>query len=195
MPVNRIESLSEREESQYVIKSPAVGHYSHSPEKGTVLIGGSFIGRMRILNSVYELFIPDDVYGSVIPNPALDKVTKVEYGQELLRLNPEKGLAETEKRHLAEVKGHSVEQGSGFAITAFTDGIFYRKPSPDAPPYVEVGDKIEKGKTIGLIEVMKSFNHIIFKGTDTSTTGTVLKIYVGDSEEVKTGQPLILIGD
>jgi len=195
MPTNKIEALSESSESQYCILSPAVGYYSLSPERGAVLIGGSFIGKLRILNSVYELYIPDDVYGSVIPNPELDKITKVEYGQELFRLNPEKGLADTEKQHLKEIKEHSGEHEEGFLITAFTDGIFYSKPSPDAPSYVEVGDKIEKGKTIGLIEVMKSFNHIIFKGTDTSTTGTILKIFVGDSEEVKTGQPLILIGD
>ena len=195
MPANRIETLSERKESQYLVKSPAVGHYSLAPGKGAVLIGGSFVGKLRILNSVYDLYIPDDVYGSVMPNPQLDRITKVEYGQELFRLNPEKGLAETEKRHLEEMKEHSTEQEGGFLITAFTDGIFYRKPSPDAPSYVEVGDKIEKGKTIGLIEVMKSFNHVIFKGTDTSATGTILKIYVDDSEEVKTGQALILIGD
>ena len=81
----------------------------------------------------------------------------------------------------------------GYVISAFTTGIFYRKPSPDASPYVSVGQKIEKGNILGLIEVMKTFNHIIFQGTDTSDSGKIKKIYVEDSEEVKLGQSLFLI--
>jgi acetyl-CoA carboxylase biotin carboxyl carrier protein len=78
-------------------------------------------------------------------------------------------------------------------VKAFTTGIFYAKPSPDAPSFVTVGQEIEKGKALGLIEVMKTFNHIIFQGTDDSSTGTIKKIYVKDSQEVKVGQPLFLI--
>ena len=195
MPDKKMFALVESKESQYRILSPAVGLYSHAPRKDEFLIGGAFIGKLTILNAVYDLHIPDNIYGSVVPNKQLDKITRVEYGQELFCLNPERGLQETETRHMAAMKEHSGEVGEGFVIAAFTDGIFYRKPSPDAPAYVEVGDKIEKGKTIGLIEVMKSFNHIIFKGTDTSDSGTVTKILVGDGAEVRSGQPLMLIGE
>lgn len=195
MPIDIIKALTERAGSQFVVKSPAVGLYWNSPDEGTVLIGGSFAGKLQILNSVYELHIPDDVFGIVVPSEQLDRVTKVEYGQELFRLNPQESLVDVEKHHLAEVGAHHEEQGNGFVITAFTDGIFYRRPSPDAPPYVKVGDRIEKGKTLGLIEVMKSFNHIIFKGTDKSDVGIVEKVYIDDSAEVKSGEPLFLISD
>jgi acetyl-CoA carboxylase biotin carboxyl carrier protein len=88
-------------------------------------------------------------------------------------------------------EGETAEEGH--VITAFTTGIFYRKSSPDAPPYVEEGETVEKGKVLGLIEVMKTFNHIIFTGTDSSNSGKIKKIFVKDSQEVKLNQPLFLI--
>jgi biotin carboxyl carrier protein len=56
-----------------------------------------------------------------------------------------------------------------------------------------MGQEIEKGKALGLIEVMKTFNHIIFQGTGKSNQGKIKKIYVKDSQEVKQGEPLFLI--
>jgi biotin carboxyl carrier protein len=81
----------------------------------------------------------------------------------------------------------------GYVVKAFTTGIFYAKPSPDSPPFVTQGQDIEKGKALGLIEVMKTFNHIVFQGTDKSDTGRIKKILVNDAQEVKLGQPLFLI--
>ncbi len=78
-------------------------------------------------------------------------------------------------------------------VRAFTTGLFYARPSPDSPPFVTAGEEIEKGKALGLIEIMKTFNHIIFHGTDKADTGKIKKIYVKDGQEVKLGQPLFLI--
>jgi len=192
---NKIVLLSELKDSKYRILSPTVGSYSAAPQNGAALIGGSFAGKLKVRNIIYNLHIPDETYGTVIVNPELDKVAQVEYGQELFSLNPEKTLVDTEQQHIAESGGHTAGQEEGFVIAAHTDGIFYRKPSPDAPAFIEVGDRIEKGKTLGLIEVMKSFNYVLFNGTDTSDTGTISKIYVKDSQEVKSGEPLMLIKD
>lgn len=46
-------------------------------------------------------------------------------------------------------------------IKAMLPGVFYRKPSPEEPNYKNEGDAIEKGETIGLIEVMKSFHPVV----------------------------------
>ncbi|RGE21985.1 acetyl-CoA carboxylase [Leucobacter sp. wl10] len=45
-------------------------------------------------------------------------------------------------------------------ITAPLPGIFYRRPGPDKDPFVEVGDTVEEGQTIGLIEIMKQFTEV-----------------------------------
>jgi len=194
MPLPRLQSFLESDDSQFKILSPAVGYFSDAPEDGSFLLGGSRIGRLRILNVTYNLFLPDDAFGKVIIDTERDKSLAVEYGQELFRLNPETRLADAEKKIIAEKKGY-LDEAEGFLVKAFTDGIFYRRPSPGEPTYVKEGDKIAKGKTLGLIEIMKTFNHVVFTGTDDSDSGTIVKILVDDAQEVKTGQPLFVIGE
>jgi biotin carboxyl carrier protein len=187
-------ALSESANSQHRILSPAVGMYYSFPEKGTFLVAGSSIGKMRVFNKIYDIFLPDDLLGEVVANSERDKTITVEYGQELFRLNPRE-RSEASKRKASESKPSETGRlDEGHVITAFTTGIFYRKSSPDAPPYVEEGQTIENGKVLGLIEVMKTFNHVIFTGMDSSDTGTIKKIFVKDAQEVKLNQPLFLIG-
>lgn len=189
----QLQALSEVNDSRHVIGSPRVGYYVDWPGKGTFLTGGSFIGRMKILNTYYDLHLPDDVYGRVVVNEDRDFALPMAYGDELFRLDPDKNFDETEQNTTAAGSGDIDTTEGGFVVTAFTMGIFYAKPSPDSPPFVKEGQTIDKGKALGLIEVMKTFNHIIFQGTENSHTGTIKKILVKDSEEVKLGQPLFLI--
>jgi len=67
-------------------------------------------------------------------------------------------------------------------------GTFYRKPSPDKPPFVEVGSEIKAGSTLCVIEAMKLFNEI-----ESEVSGRVVKILVDDSSPVEFDQPLFLI--
>jgi acetyl-CoA carboxylase biotin carboxyl carrier protein len=67
-------------------------------------------------------------------------------------------------------------------------GTFYRKPSPDKPNFVEVGDEIKKGQVVCIIEAMKLFNEI-----ESEVSGKVVKILVDDSEPVEYDQPLFLV--
>jgi len=73
-------------------------------------------------------------------------------------------------------------------ITAPIVGTFYRKPAPDADPFVEVGDRVEKGQVVCIIEAMKLFNEI-----ESEVSGVVRKILVEDGEPVEYGQPLFLV--
>lgn len=67
-------------------------------------------------------------------------------------------------------------------------GVFYRRPSPDQPPFVEVGDRVKADDTVCLIEVMKLFNSIR-AGVD----GVVTAIEVEDATLVEYGQVLMRI--
>lgn len=189
----KIESLSEFKKSKYFILSPGVGHYSLFPEKGANLKGGSFIGKLRILNSNYDLYLPEGVNGKVEFEKDSDKSFNVEYRQNLFCLNPKDTKSKQKTKNHETGLAEPVNTEGGFLITAFTNGMFYRRPSPDSPPYVEEGQIIEKGKVLGLIEVMKTFTPIDFHGTENSESGKVKKIFFKDSSEVKMGQPLFLI--
>ncbi|HAR63113.1 MAG: acetyl-CoA carboxylase biotin carboxyl carrier protein [Candidatus Margulisiibacteriota bacterium] len=67
-------------------------------------------------------------------------------------------------------------------------GTYYSSPSPEAPMFVKVGERIEKGATICIIEAMKLFNEI-----ESEHSGTVEKILVKNGEPVEYGQPLFAI--
>ncbi|MXQ12427.1 acetyl-CoA carboxylase biotin carboxyl carrier protein [Microvirga makkahensis] len=67
-------------------------------------------------------------------------------------------------------------------------GTAYRKPSPDAKPFVEIGSKVQAGDKVLLVEAMKTFNEIV-----APRAGTVTAIYVEDGTPVEYGEPLLVI--
>lgn len=67
-------------------------------------------------------------------------------------------------------------------------GTFYRKPSPDKPYFVEVGDEVTVGKVVCIIEAMKLFNEI-----ESEVSGKIVKILVDDASPVEYDQPLYLV--
>ena len=64
-------------------------------------------------------------------------------------------------------------------------GTFYRSPSPTADPFVKLGDTVESGKTLCIIEAMKLMNEI-----QSDANGTIAKIFVENGQPVEYGQPL-----
>jgi acetyl-CoA carboxylase biotin carboxyl carrier protein len=67
-------------------------------------------------------------------------------------------------------------------------GTAYRKPSPDAKAFVEVGSKVAAGEKVLLVEAMKTFNEIV-----APRAGTVTAIFVEDGTPVEYGEPLLVI--
>ena len=67
-------------------------------------------------------------------------------------------------------------------------GTFYRKSAPDKPSFVEVGDSIQKGDTVCVIEAMKLFNEI-----EAEVSGKIVKVLVDDNSPVEYDQPLFLV--
>ena len=74
------------------------------------------------------------------------------------------------------------------AVASPMVGTFYRAPAPDADPFVEVGDIVEVGQTVCIIEAMKLMNEI-----EADASGTVIGILVEDGAPVEYGQPLFKI--
>lgn len=67
-------------------------------------------------------------------------------------------------------------------------GTFYRAPGPGKPVFVNVGDTIEKGRPICIIEAMKLFNEI-----ESDVSGKIVKVLVDDAKPVEYDQPLFLV--
>lgn len=88
---------------------------------------------------------------------------------------------EQEQSQQAEAEGDTVKSP--------IVGTFYRAPSPDDDAFVEVGDQVEKGQTLCIVEAMKIMNEI-----ESEYSGEVKKILVENGEAVEYDQPLFVIG-
>ncbi len=67
-------------------------------------------------------------------------------------------------------------------------GTVYLQPSPEAPAFVQPGDKVKKGQTLLIVEAMKTMNPI-----QSPRDGVVAEIMVGDAQPVEFGEPLVLL--
>lgn len=77
---------------------------------------------------------------------------------------------------------------TGVLVESPSVGLFWRSPSPGAPPFVEVGRRVSADDTLAIVEVMKLMNHIV-----APAAGTVSAILAENGARVEYGQPLIAI--
>ena len=96
---------------------------------------------------------------------------------------PEVFGAETEIQQKIETS-----KALGNVITSPIVGTFYRKPSPDKDPFIRVGDTVEKGDVLCIIEAMKMMNEV-----KADSSGTIKQVLIENSEPVEFGQPLFVI--
>ena len=74
------------------------------------------------------------------------------------------------------------------AVVSPSPGIFWRSPHPGAPPFAALGDDVESGSTLGIVEVMKLMNHI-----SSSIPGTVVGVFVENGMRVDRGDALFAV--
>jgi acetyl-CoA carboxylase biotin carboxyl carrier protein len=80
------------------------------------------------------------------------------------------------------------EDANVVVVTSPFVGTFYRAPSPEAPPFVEVGTKVREGQTLCIVEAMKLMNEI-----EADVSGTVVEILVDNGKPVEFEQPLFRV--
>jgi len=88
----------------------------------------------------------------------------------------------------AKEETKKVDDSKYITIKSPIIGTFYRRPSPDKPLFVEVGDTINVGNTVCIIEAMKLFNEI-----ESEVAGKIVKVLVEDASPVEFDQPLFLV--
>lgn len=85
-------------------------------------------------------------------------------------------------------KQESATPSNTITIKSPMIGTFYRRPSPDKPNFVEIGDEVTPGKVVCIIEAMKLFNEI-----ESEVKGKIVKMLVDDASPVEYDQPLFLV--
>lgn len=81
------------------------------------------------------------------------------------------------------------EETSDYSVKSPTVGTFYSSSSPDSDPFIQVGDLVQKGQVIGIVEAMKVMNEI-----ESPVDGIVKEILVENEESVEFGQTIVVLG-
>ena len=115
-----------------------------------------------------------------IPNQAnivssMPNIQAVEMKKEETSIQVEKSEEKIDTKNLAEIKSPIV-------------GTFYAAPSPDAKPFIKVGDIVSAGKVVGIVEAMKLMNEI-----ESEISGKIVKILVENATPVEYNQTLFLV--
>ena len=105
-----------------------------------------------------------------------------------VQVQPEAQAAASAEETPAEPAQSKDDDSKYIVIKSPIIGTLYRKPSPDKPVFVKVGDTIEAGDTVCIIEAMKLFNEV-----ESEVSGKIVKVLVEDSTPVEFDQPLFLI--
>jgi acetyl-CoA carboxylase biotin carboxyl carrier protein len=85
-------------------------------------------------------------------------------------------------------KRAAVIPAGAHAVLSPSPGIFWRSPQPGAPPFADVGDEIQPGSTLAIVEVMKLMNHI-----SSGMAGTVVAVFVENGARVDRGDALFAV--
>jgi acetyl-CoA carboxylase biotin carboxyl carrier protein len=80
------------------------------------------------------------------------------------------------------------KKGKRIEVCAPMAGVFYRKPAPDQPPFVEVGDEVKKKQVVALLETMKVFQKI-----KSPAPGKILEIIADNEQPLKDGDLMFVI--
>lgn len=103
-------------------------------------------------------------------------------------IQPRKLHALPQRQPAVAGEAESEESQRLLTVTSPLVGTFYRSSSPEAAPFVEVGQRVEKGKVLCIVEAMKLMNEI-----ESEVDGIVVKALVENGHAVEYGEPLFLI--
>ncbi len=187
----------EREDGAHLrVLSPRVGLWSSHPHPGALLGPGSRIGTLAHLNRRFALLLPEGAAGIVEGALPRDRRVAVEHGELLFLLSTAGGEswagAVADAARVVDATEAGLAPGTR-AVVSPTDGTFYRRTSPEAAPFVEIGARIRRGQPVGLVEVMKTFNQVLYGGPGFPEEAEVVEVRCGDAEEVRAGQVLVVV--
>ena len=184
----RIDLIPAEVDGQLQLKSPEVGHFTCSAPQGSLLAAGQVAGVIRKLGQDFELCVPAGVSGRVLnARPELINAP-VSYGSLLYSL----AALSSEEPEAGPSSAAALDSSGAPSFRSPHAGRFWHRPAPNEPAFVELGQVIQSGEPIGLIEVMKTFTHLNYEATGSlPQRAKVARILVEDGDEVSEGDVLL----
>lgn len=175
------------QDENIAVKSPRVGRLRLLVGVGTPVVSGQMVAELYQLNHKSYLCLPEGCDGVVTQIKNNDMMIMVSYNESFLTISSEQ-LASS------SINSKSIHKPSeiGRSIDSPMDGMLYLSASPKDAPFVNIGDEITPGQTIGLIEVMKSFYPLKYQGR---TSAKITDVMVKTATPIKCGMKLFSIQD
>ncbi|TFH32752.1 MAG: hypothetical protein E4H00_00685 [Myxococcales bacterium] len=166
-----------------------VGVFAPAVTEGELVSAGQVVGTIDVLGVLRELTVPPGVAGRVTECAGGGRLrVPVEYGEALLVVST------TSMGDVAEeTSSVSGDAQGALAFVAPMSGRFYSRPSPTEPPFVAPGDTVQTGQTVGLLEVMKTFNRLVYQGDGLPRQAKVERIVPAEGADVVRGDAILLL--
>jgi biotin carboxyl carrier protein len=180
--------LRVRTEGEHVVlESPSVGLFTEAAAAGIALVAEAKAGVLTTLGRAYELRVPEGVAG-LVDGVLHERVqAPVGFGTALYRLRPLAGALSDS----ADAKSKSPSDGA-LVFRAPSAGRFWHRSAPGEPALVSVGDVLEAGRAVGLIEVMKTFTLVHYQPAGgLPPRARVVRIVPTDGAEIAEKAPLL----
>lgn len=192
---SKLALVTDEDGPRFAVASPAPGWFRPSVAAGALVDAGARggaagvpIGELEVLGKSYQLLVPRGA-GLVVLAPALGGRARspVAAGELVLWLDAAAALGP----RAGEAAVTDVGAAAGLVVRAPSSGRFYTRPGPQKPPFVEAGAIIERGHTVCLLEVMKTFHRVTYDDPALPERARVLAVLAQEESDVTAGQGLI----
>ena len=190
MSEGRLVLRAKAEGAAVALLAPSVGIFSPSVTAGELVGAGQSIGTIDVLGVQRALVVPDGVAGRVTERLGGPRTrVPVQYGDALLTVSTA-AVGDVP----SQVAATTTDSSGSLSFTAPMSGRFYSRPSPNEPPFISVGEDVSQGQTVGLLEVMKTFNRLVYQGDALPAQATIERIVPDDGDDVVRGDPILILG-
>ncbi len=181
--------LDEKTGAQRLL-SPTVGLFTRPVPPGQTLVEGQDAGTITTLSRSFTLMVPSGVRGFVITKRRERVRAPVAFGEVLYELEPlEKSIG---GRADAKTTTRAAKSGEAMTLRSPQSGRFYHRAAPGEPAFVAIGQIIEEGRPVGVIEVMKTFTHVVYRaGSGLPARAKIVRVAAPDGGEVRAGDVLL----
>jgi biotin carboxyl carrier protein len=181
----QLQLLIKEIDSKQTLCSPAVGQIVFLIDDNETVEANDVVAEISILGVRHQLIAPADVRHRINYCENIKLGSKLDYQKAIA------SLVVASSNDIC-VTDNTKQSASDNCVLSPQAGRFYHRPSPDADAFVVADETISAGKTIGLLEVMKTFSPVKWNpALGNPQTAVVRKYRVADGDDVEDGQPLL----
>ncbi len=187
-------TLHTRDDGTLELRAPSVGLLRDGASVGRIVHAGDVVGQLEILGTVHVVLAAAGAEGAVVEDAAAllqmhaRSKTPLAYDDAFVVLDPK---AASSQSHAGKAAASKSASTTGLVLKAPSSGRYYGRPGPGKDAFVKVGDVLTQGQTVALLEVMKTFNRVLYGGASLPERARVTAIVPAEESDVQSGSVLL----